>query len=264
MKNRLTYLIIACSALHIALQVVATAQQEFRLWRSADGLRSIEARFVERTADSVTVLRRDDREVTIPLAEVHRSDVAWLNSTHPIAKHSSDPNAERPEKHPVLDTLLFGDKRDVVKMKLLASEQFQSGLPETMLGRTGLNGVFRSREDAAFPVTLDFAWDESGGMSEITLRSAPLSDEPIPARLQPCLDHWIRELKKRHGALLQANPTSDLRSLAADSMSASHVWRLPGGGSVLLGAARDAESYQIAIRYTAEKIEPTFVPSAEN
>ena len=43
-------------------------------------------------------------------------------------------------------------------------------------------------------------------------------------------------------------------------MLASHLWRIDQGGTVLLGASRMEEAYQVSVLFTKEKIEVNRTP----
>lgn len=246
-------IIIANLLLVTALPLAA----ETRLWRSADGERSIDARFVKRDADSVTVLRGDRIEVTIPLDMIHRDDREWLDARHPLIPDEPPPAALH-----MIEILEFGDSRAQVTEKLKASELVEATLPETMLARTGLSGVFRvHRKVGGLTVFLYFDWSEDGGLKDIILRTAPVTGDDIEARLTPCWKEYIELLTARHGQPLQANDKLGLESIADHSMSATHLWRMENLGSVTLGAAREGDGYLIAVRFTTEEIEPIVIPA---
>jgi hypothetical protein len=43
-------------------------------------------------------------------------------------------------------------------------------------------------------------------------------------------------------------------------MLASHLWRIDQGGTVMLGASRLGEAYQVSILFTKDKIEVRPIP----
>jgi hypothetical protein len=63
---------------------VASAQArpdaEWRTWTDASGKHQTEARLKVATAGSVTIVRRDNKEVTIPIEKLSKSDQDWLAS----------------------------------------------------------------------------------------------------------------------------------------------------------------------------------------
>lgn len=236
---------------------VALLSAETRLWRNAEDTKSIEARFVKRDATSVTVLRADRREVSIPLDQIHRDDRAWLEKSHPLPAAVPAPPAIM-----VFDVLEFGDQRGQVVEKLKASGLVKMTLPETMLARTGLNGVFQTlQKTGGLDASLYFDWCENGGLIEITLRTAAITGDGMEARINACWKEWIDPLTTRYGPPLQANGNLDIAWLQDHSMSATHLWKLENRGTVMLGAAREGNGYHIAVRSTTADIKPVFVPA---
>lgn len=233
---------------------------EARAWRSVDGTRSIEARFVKRDESSVTVMRTDRREVVIPLDKIHPDDRKWLNDHHPLAAAVPEP-AEAATG--VFGPLTFGDSRARVREKLMASPLVECTLPEAMLARTGLNGVFRTRDKVGGrQALLYFDWCESGGLMEVMLKTgSPAGDESDPD-LEVCWKAYAELLASRHGQPLQAMGKLEPASVPDATMSATHLWKLEPKGSVLLGASRDGNDCQIAVRYTTEDIKPVIIPPA--
>jgi hypothetical protein len=229
---------------------------ETRVWRNAEGTKSIEAVFVKRGESSVTIRRSDQSEVSIPLDKIHRDDRAWLEARHPL------PSAEPPPApYFVFDRLEFGDSRAEVMEKLKASDRVKLTLPETMLARTGLNGVFQTVENVGGQgASLYFDWCEEGGLKEITLKTPPVTGEETETRLHACWKDCIDLLTTRHGQPMQANGKLEISTLQDHSMSATHLWKLEDHGTAMLGAARDGGSYQIAVRFTTEDIKPIIVP----
>jgi hypothetical protein len=234
---------------------------ETRAWRSVDGTRSIEARFVKRDESSVTLLRADRREVVIPLDKIHPDDREWLNGRHPLSAAGPEPAGPATG---VFDTLMFGDSRARVQEKLMASLVVESTMPATLLARTGLNRVFRTRgKTGGHHALLDFDWCENGGLIEVMLRTEPVGGEETDADLEACWKAYIELLGSQHGQALQAIGKLDLASIPDATMSATHLWKLEPVGSVLLGALRDGDRCHIAVRYTTEDIEPVIIPAPE-
>jgi len=230
---------------------------ETHIWRNADGTKSIEAGFVKRDSGSVTVLRKDRREVTIPFENLHREDREWLDARHPLPAVEPPPVARH-----VFDTLEFGNSRAQVTEKLKASPLVEMSLPETMLARTGLNGVFHTqRKVGGLESSLYFDWSDDGGLKDVTLRTATITGDEIEARLRPCWMAYIEILTSQHGPPVQANDKLGIASIQDQSMSATHLWKLEHGGSVMLGAAREGDGYQIAVRFTTEDVQPVIIPA---
>jgi hypothetical protein len=229
---------------------------EIRSWRSADGVKSLQGQFVKRDAASVTILRNDHRELIIPLDKIHKDDRAWLDENHPLP-----PEAPPPVTHYVYDNLEFGDTRAEVMDKLRNSKLVKATLPETLMGRTGLNGAYQTNHQVGgMDASLYFDWDDDGRLKEVTLQTSPLSGDSLEVRLKPCWEELIKLLTTLHGKPINAHDKLDIASVSEESMSATHLWKMDGGGTAMLGAARQKEGYQIAVRFTAEDIKPVIVP----
>jgi len=230
---------------------------ETRVWRNADDTKSIEGLFVKRDDSSVTILRSDRREVTIPLEMIHPHDREWLDARHPLPSEEPPPPAQH-----VFDTLEFGDSRAQVAEKLKASELVKTTLPEALLARTGLNGAYHTvRKIGGLEAALYFDWCGNGGLSEVTLQTTPLSGDGIEEPLTRCWREFIELLTSLHGEPVQAIEMLDISAIPAASMSATHLWKLEHRGTVMLGGARDGDGYLIAVRFTTEDIKPLVIPA---
>lgn len=230
---------------------------ETHIWRSADGGKSLQGSFVKRDESSVTILRFDKREVTIPLEKIHLEDRSWLDARHPL------PAAEPPPVTQfIFDKLEFGDSRELVTEKLQASELVTTKLPETLFARTGLNGIFQTcHKVGGHEASLYFDWCEDGGLKEVTLQTTLLSGNDVETRLTPSWKEFIVLLTSLHGRPILAHDKLDITSVQDGSMTATHLWKLEHRGTAMLGAARDGDAYQIAVRFTTEDIKPVFIPS---
>jgi hypothetical protein len=247
------------SRILIACLLLATPMlhAETHVWRSSDGGKSIEGRFVKRDGSNVTILRSDKREVTIPLEKIHEEDRAWLDARHPLPVPTPPPVTQY-----VFDKLEFGDSRAQVTEKLKASKLVKSTLPETMFARTGLNGVFQTlHKVGGLEASLYFDWTENGGLKELTLQTSSLTGNDIETRLTPGWKEFIVLLTSLHGRPTNAHGKLDIASIADGSMNATHLWKLEHRGTVMLGAARDGDGYQLAVRITTEDIQPVVSPA---
>ena len=242
------------SLLLLATLVPVTAAP--RPWQSADGQRSVRGEFVKRDAQSVTIRRSDRKEVKIPLAQLHPDDQTWLARNHPL------PGQELPPPGAVFDQLKFGDTRDEVYQKLKASKFVELTVEETFLGRTGLNGVFRTRHKiGGLDATLFFGWTDDQRLKEITLQTAALPASRLKSDLHPCWQQFIKLLSTLHGDPFHANPDLQITPIPDGSMSGTHLWKLDAKGTAMLGAAREGSGYQIAVRFTEESIKPVPIAS---
>jgi len=237
----------------LSLLTLPLTASEFRSWRNAGGDKSIDARFVKRDHSHLTIIRRDHREITVPLSKIHADDLLWLNNNHPLA--DTPPAPASPSG--VIDKLRFGDTRSEVTAKLKSSSMFATNVPDTMLARTGLNGIFHTKNTiGGYPCTLSFTWDEEDKLKEITLQT-PL--EPASAwetKLKPCFSELIKVISILHGKPLIASDKIDLSQLENGSITANYLWHLQPQGSVLLGPAMEDNQFLVVVRFTEETHQP--------
>lgn len=246
--TKLTHLLFIASALH--LHAVP------RTWKSADGLRSIEGELVSRDSTSITILRSKDwKQLTIQLQQLDPNDNIWVNANHPLAV------ANPPDQSAVFDTLAFGDSRETTMAKLKASKFVEMTADETFVGRSGLNGIFRTRQKIGnLTATLYFDWTESGKLKEITLQTDLLPATAYQSALEPSWKEFAELLGALHGKPVQKGPFPQSASLTDGSFSPSHLWKLERRGCALLGTARDGAKYQVVVRFTEKEIQPVEIP----
>jgi hypothetical protein len=226
-----------------------------RTWTSADGQRKIHAELVKHDAASVTVRMPNGKLVTMELALLSDADQKWL-------KDLNAPPPAAVAKPGMFDTLAFGDTREQVLAKLKASKLVELTMAEQMLGRTGLNDVFRTRVPAAgMHFTLFFGWDDAGKLEELSLHSVPVAASEYPTTIAKCFAEHVTLLTKANGAPLQEVPFPAVETLEDGGVLFTHLWRLPGDATLLLGTARDSNKFSCLIRFTRQKIEPVTTPA---
>lgn len=241
------------SKITIALIIAATLPLHAapRPWRSPDGKRSIQGEFLKRDVSSVTIRRADQKEVTIPFEQLHQDDRAWIDANHPLAK------VETSAENHVFDELSFGDSRAEVLAKLKTSQIVEMSVPETFLGRTGLNDVFRTRKKiGGLDASLFFDWTDEGGLKEISLQTPTVPAGKFNEQLQPCWKEFIKLLTSLHGQPISAAAGLQLSSIPDGGMLPTHMWKLQKTGSAMLGAARDGDQYQLVVRFTRKNVQP--------
>lgn len=227
---------------------------EFRPWKSADGLRTIQAEFVTRTATSVTIRDASGKEFTLDLSKIGPEEKKWLNLHHPLGEANSDPTA-------FFDTLTFKDTRESTLSKLKASKIVVMTTDETFIGRSGLNGIFRTNQKIGkLHGFLYFDWTEAGKLKELTLQTETIPASAYKTDLEPSWEEFIKLLSTLYGKALQKGPFPQQESIADGSLVPSHLWNLDGGGCALLGTAREGKKYQLVVRFTEKKVGLVEVP----
>jgi hypothetical protein len=260
---------IAKTCLLLLLGSTLTVHAAPRPWKSANGQHSISGEFLHRDATRITIQKTDGKTLILPVDQLHPDDLAWIQKNHPIpgpqAPHDASvipvapvsDKAALPDPSAVFDQLVFGDTREQVLTKLKASQCVELTVGEVFLGRTGLNGIFRTRQKMGkLTALLNFDWTPAGTLKELTLETDSLPASSYQSDLEPSWKEFIKLLEMLYGKPIQKAPMPRLESLAAGTFTPSCLWTLEGGGSVLLGTACDDENYQIVVRFTQKKIVP--------
>jgi hypothetical protein len=228
-------------------------------WKNPAGDRSVQGEFISRDERQITIRRSDGLVFTLELNKVHPDDLKWLDANHP--RPHAKPAEPAADHTAVFDTLNFGDTRQQVLTKLKASKLVELNVDETFLGRLGFNGTFQTRKDiGGLRCLLFFDWSEGGLMREVSLQTQPLPATAYPTRLKACFDDFAKLLATLHGPPLQDAKYPPLTDLTDGAFLASHLWRLEGGASVLLGTARDRDTYTTVVRFTQKDIQPVSIP----
>ena len=244
---------------------------EPRPWKSADGVRTVRGELVRRDASTVTIRTDGGKIVTIELSKLHPDESEWLDLNFSLPKKAPHP-AQVPPPTPVpaapahdpsafFDNLTFRDTRATALIKLKSSQVVEMTTDETFIGRSGLNGIFKTRQKIGnLNGFLYFDWTETGILKELTLQTDTCPDTAYKTELEPSWRKMVDLLSTLHGKPVQKGPIPPLESLADGSFAPSHLWLLDGGGSALLGTARDGDKYQIVVRFTDKKVEVVEIP----
>jgi len=235
--------------------LLTSAAAATRTWTSSDGQRKIQAELVKREGANVTLRLTNGKLVTMEVTKLAEADRAWL-----------DANEVKPQpsitKAAVFDTLAFGDTSEKVLAKLKASKLVKLQMDERMLGRTGLNDVFRTETAVAgLHSTLYFGWDDAGKLEEVSLHSEGAPAAEYAAKITPCCAENIAQLTTIYGPPLQAADPTAPNALKDGAVLFTHLWHLPSGGSILVGTANDANQFRTIVRITSKRIEPVVVPN---
>ncbi|MBC7980175.1 MAG: hypothetical protein H7Y36_06400 [Armatimonadetes bacterium] len=224
---------------------------ESRNWTSADGSKSFAAEYISREGSLVTLRPIGEKDRTFEIAKLHPDDQRWLDLNAPIAKQIE----ALPDARAVFDTLLFGESRETVTKKLNASKIVEATIDSAYMGRTGLNGIFRTRSKiGGLHCFLFFDWSESGKLQEITLQTENKAAGEYEDILKPCWSECVDLITTIHGKPTQKGRIAPHESLQEGQMLASHLWKLEPEGSVMLGSARQEKGYQIVVRFTCDDL----------
>jgi hypothetical protein len=240
MSSRLVLLLLSFTLL--------SAPASPRAWRSADGSKSIQGTYVKHDSKSVTILGESYQEMTFDLTKLHAEDVEWLKENH-------SPNSRPSADNAFFDTLSFKDSRETALAKLKASKLVEMTADETFIGRSGLNGIFRTRNKIGeLDAFLFFDWTPAGKLMELSLQTETIKIDEYKTKLQPSWEEFIKLLSALYGEPVQKSDMPAAETLQDGSLVPSHLWRLETGGSVLLGTAQDGKKYQLVVRFTEKKV----------
>ncbi len=219
-----------------------------RVWKSTSGDRTIDGELVKHDATRVTIRLANGTLTTFEVTKLHADDQKWLKLQHQPAPQPAAGSG-------VFDGLNFGDSSEQVRTKLRASKFVALNIPEDLIARTGLNGVFQLKVKVGnLDAALFFEWTEENTLKEIQIRTATLPAAEYEAKLCPCLQEFIALLTNLHGQPVQAIAKFDPKLVTEGSLLSSHVWKIEQGGSALLGIGCEKGKYQVVVRLTEEKI----------
>ncbi|MGJ8697297.1 MAG: hypothetical protein ACSHYF_13350 [Verrucomicrobiaceae bacterium] len=228
---------------------------EARPWRNQTGTQSFEADHISNDGKVVT-LRKNGRIVTFAIEKLHPDDQAWILENHPAAKPSAT-DAPAPPKGAAFANLEFGDSRPEVLEKLKNSPAVDGEAAESMLTRTGLNGIYRTKQTiGGLHCHLYFDWTSSGLLREVTLRSKTLEGSSYGSSLKSNWRELSSLLTKLHGKAVQDGDYPSTDDLQDGLILCSHLWHTDEGHSVLLGTGQEGQKYSVVVRITSEHIQP--------
>lgn len=252
-------------ALFLAFLGLAAAPlfAEMREWKSADGNQSFSGEYVSHDSKKVTIRRQDGKVFNLELERLNAADKIWLSDKQPTENPAEKgAPAAIDESKAVFDTLCFGDKREEVTKKLKESSFVESTMDEIMMGRVGLNGVFRTRKQiGGLHCELYFDFNGSGGLKEISLQTQTVPKDVYVNRLKATWEELAELLTALHGKPVQSGSFPAAGSLRQDMLIPSHLWKLPSGGSALLGTSLEAgDKVMIVVRFTTDPIRVVAAP----
>lgn len=238
----------------LAAASATSAFGETRAWKSVDGTRSVQGEFVKSDATSVTIRNAAGKEVVIERSKLHADDLKWLDARNKPAPVAQDPDA-------FFDNLTFKDTRETALAKLKTSKVVEMTTDEAFIGRSGLNGVFRTRNKVGvLDAFLYFDWSEAGKLKELNVQTTPRPDTAYKTELEPSWTQFIELLSALYGKPAQKGPMPAMASLTDGTFFPTHFWNLETGGCAMLGTAREGKNYQVIVRFTQKKPQIVEIP----
>lgn len=225
---------------------------ESREWKNADGSQSFHGEYVSQDERAVTIKRSDGKVFSVELGRLSEADRTWLSAQ----VNGGEAAVSEPDPDAVFDNLSFGDSRTEVTRKLKESKMLEAGVGEAFMGRTGLNGTYRTRKKiGGLQCELYFDWTGAGTLREISLQTQAVPKDLYVNRLKATWEELAALLTTLHGKPVQAGAFPKVEDLNGDTFLPSHLWKVKGG-SALLGTTRQGATCMIVVRFTTKKIEP--------
>ena len=224
---------------------------EERSWRSANGNQSFRAEFVSSDGSSVLLRKPDRNTVTVALSNLHPSDRDWVKQY--LKRNQAKPEAEIAGA--CFDRLTYTDNRATVIQKLRDSPSVSKTLDDRLVGRTGLNGIYRTSV-AGEEYRLFFQWSDNDELQEVTLRGKSAASAEYSKSLQKQWMGLVSKLTASHGSPLQASRYPSREELSDGQLLGSHLWHTAEEHSILLCTGQAKDEYLVAVRFAAEKIPP--------
>jgi hypothetical protein len=229
---------------------------ESHTWKSPDGKSSFSGEYVSHDDKQVTIRRQDGQVFKVDFTKLHADEKKWVTS------QSAGGQAEvAPDPKAVFDNLCFGDNLATVKKKLKASKAVETTLDDALMGRTGLNGIYKTRQKiGGLHCELFFDWTGNETLSEVMLQTQGQDAEVYPTQLKETWAQLVEVLSALHGKPAQAGGYPGIKQVKDDMFLPSHLWQLKNGGSALLGVSMQQGRYLVVVRFTTEKVQAAAFP----
>jgi hypothetical protein len=250
---------IACLALLSTLP--GKVRAEPRHWKNSDGSQSFTGEYVSHTTTKVTIRRADGKIFTLDLDRLNDADKIWLTGKPTDSATTGDEPPAAQDPKAVFDNLCLGDKREMVTKKLKESKLVEATMDDVLMGRVGLNGIYRTRKQiGGLHCELYFDWTGADTLKEISLQTQAVPKNVYVNRLKGTWEELAELLTVLHGKPIQAGAFPGPASLQKGVLVPSHLWKLPHGGSALLGTSLEGETVMIVVRFTSQNIRPVALP----
>ena len=228
--------------------------EESRQWTNPEGTQSFAGEYISHDGEQITLKRSDSSEITFAISKLHQQDKDWLQANHPIGANGEP--EEPVDNEAIFDNLRFGDTREDVMRKLKDSPIIEANVESTLFGRTGLDGTYRTKNKVGgLFCYLFYNFDDSGHLHELTMRTEPQSESDYGSTVNDCWKELPALISMLHGRPMHSGKLPSASEIGDGELIGSHVWRMEGGGNVMLGVANVQGKYEVSVRFTLDKIE---------
>ncbi len=216
---------------------------EVRLWKSAEGDRTLEGEFVSLEGDRITLKLKDGKTSTFAFDKLSEEDRAFARDESARAK--SDLRVILGESRQAFDTVRFGMTREAYDKALAASKHTLNvgGSEVEFFGQTVQIGDFVALiADRHYKFRPLF---EDDALTELRLESTPV-DFSSPGAIRS----RVGEIKALAVLAFGDPETSydfpDPKKLEPNAFGITDIWSLPGGRKLYLAISRTDSKNQLA------------------
>lgn len=206
----------------VALLWPLAASAELRLWRSADGSRTMEAEFVSLAGDVVTMKDKSGKEMVFTLDKLAEADQKRLKAE--AASHAAKPKPA--PRLAVFDGFQLGTGIDETAAAARRAPGIKGGLPDQLLGRTGINGVY-SLPAGGVDWSLYFGFSAAESLTDVSLHGPDVPAEN-PSGLKAHAEAIRPLLNALAGPPLHAAPPPAVDSIAEGAIAFTESWGAEG------------------------------------
>jgi hypothetical protein len=183
-----------------------------------------------------------------------------VSAQHLSSANNANDQNKRVADIPVFGDICLGDTHKVVSEKLRESNLLELAVNEVYLGRFGLNGSYRTKKTiGGLKCLLYFDWDHNSRLKELTMQTQPQGISEYESSLKRNWKELIDLMTALNGKPLQAADYPHASELHNNMSLNTHLWRLNGGGTAMLGISKSAEGFMICIRFVSETIKPVII-----
>lgn len=248
------------------LSSTTIAMAEPHAWKNKEGTRAVRGDVISRDATSITIRRTSDfKTIKLPLDMIHPDDVAWLNANHPIGGAKPKLNAgpeSRNDLKTISEALAYGDSYDTCMQKIKACKLVKANIAETLIGRTGMDGVFRTVNNfAGGKYELYFDWDESRKLKGFTFRSDALKAEELKDVIIPRWQQAVALATSLYGQPITSTPNLNLGAVQNERAHTTHAWKHPLRGVVAVSVGRLDQEYFLQFQFVNQEVSTNPTPA---
>lgn len=246
--NARTFLLLL--SLLSASSPLSAAPSVLRVWKSADGSKSIQAAFVSLDGQTVTMRLPGGQKTSFALDKLSPSD---QNEIRALAAKSGSgggaPVASDGGKFTAFDAFTLGSTIDQTTAAVKTVQGAKSGIAEQLMGRTGLNGIY-SIEAGGLSWNYFFGFSALETLTDVSLHG-PEVDQASAAKVEEHAARIRPLLTAVAGEPLTASPFVKADKLGEGKIEFAEVYE-HGSKFYLLGIGKLDGKVCCVVRCTGE------------